>query len=260
MVSVTSSGRSSPESIQSPCPSVRAELRPSSCSSAISPTISSTTSSRVTTPAVPPYSSTTTPSCSPSSRSRSIRSSIGTDAGTRVAGTARSRARVEVRRGAGTPIACLTWTTPSIASKLLPITGKRERPLCRASSRMSAAESVESTVCIRTRGVMIAPAVRLPKSRARSTRSAVPRSRVPCEAERRTAEASSPGPREDASSSCGSMPSARTTTFAEPFRPRIGSAIAAVNGRCTRCTTAATARGRAMARFLGTISPSTMWK
>ena len=61
---------------------------------------------------------------------------------------------------------------------------------------------------MRTRGVMISPAVREPNSTDRSISSAVSGSRVPTDAERAISEASSVELRAERSSSCGSMPEA----------------------------------------------------
>jgi hypothetical protein len=69
---------------------------------------------------------------------------------------------------------------------------------------------------------MISPAVRDPNSTDRSISSAVSASRVPWSAERAISEASSVEERADRSSSCGSIPSARTIALAEPLRSRIG--------------------------------------
>ena len=65
VLSVSSSGRSTPGRCQDPSAARAADVRRRSCSSATSPTSSSTTSSSVTTPDVPPYSSTTTAICRP---------------------------------------------------------------------------------------------------------------------------------------------------------------------------------------------------
>ena len=70
---------------------------------------------------------------------------------------------------------------------------------------------------MRTRGVMISPAVRVPNSTDRSISSAVSTSRVPRSAERWMSEASSVELRAERSSSCGSMPRRRTNALAEPL-------------------------------------------
>ena len=78
---------------------------------------------------------------------------------------------------------------------------------------------------VRTRGVMISPAVRVPNSTERSISSAVSTSSVPRSADRWTSEASSVELRADRSSSCGSMPSRRTTALAESLSSRIGTRV-----------------------------------
>ncbi len=111
---------------------------------------------------------------------------------------------------------------------------------------------------MRTRGVMISPAVRVPNSTERSISSAVSGSRVPTSAERWISEASSVELRAERSSSCGSTPSLRTIALADPLSTRIGRRIAPVNGRIGSWVARAVAIGRAMARFLGTSSPNTI--
>ena len=96
------------------------------------------------------------------------------------------------------------------------------------------ARSVSSTVVVRTRGVMISPAVRVPNSTLRSISSAVSASRVPWTAERWTREASSSELRAERSSSWGSMPRRRTSALAEPLSTRIGHLLRAVKPRMKR--------------------------
>ena len=120
------------------------------------------------------------------------------------------------------------------------------------------ARSLVSRLMVRTRGVMISPAVRLPNSTERSISSAVSGSRVPSSAEREIREASSVDERAERSSSCGSIPSRRTIALAEPLSSRIGSRITAVNMRWKPWVARAVSIGRAIARFLGTSSANTM--
>ena len=61
-----------------------------------------------------------------------------------------------------------------------------------------------------------------------------------------------------ASSSVGSTPRSRTVALAEPFSMRMMCAVVAVNPRWKPATVRAVARGRAIARFLGTSSPTTI--
>ena len=115
--------------------------------------------------------------------------------------------------------------------------------------------SPSSTVVVRTRGVMISPAVRVPNSTERSTSSAVSASRVPWSADRCTSEASSCELRAERSSSCGSMPRRRTIALADPLSARMGPRVRAVKPRMKPWVLRAVWSGRAMAMFLGTISP-----
>ena len=78
--------------------------------------------------------------------------------------------------------------------------------MARAASSTAIARSLASRLMVRTRGVMISPAVRGPNSTERSISSAVSASRVPWSAERAISEASSVEERAERSSSCGSMP------------------------------------------------------
>ena len=130
--------------------------------------------------------------------------------------------------------------------------------MSRASSMIDQARSLVSRLIVRTRGVMISPAVRLPNSTDRSISSAVSGSRVPSSAEREISDASSVDDRAERSSSCGSMPSRRTIAFAEPLSSRIGRRITAVNIRWKPWVARAVSIGRAMARFLGTSSAKTI--
>ena len=104
-------------------------------------------------------------------------------------------------------------------------------PVWRASSITALARSLPRPVVVRTRGVMISPAVRVPNSTLRSISSAVSASRVPWSAERWISEASSSELRAERSSSCGSMPSRRTNALAEPLSTRIGHLVTAVKPR-----------------------------
>ena len=90
------------------------------------------------------------------------------------------------------------------------------------------ARSLASRLIVRTRGVMISPAVRWPNSTDRSISSAVSASRVPWSAERAISDASSVDERADRSSSCGSMPRARTIALAEPLSSLIGQVFTVV--------------------------------
>ena len=65
---------------------------------------------------------------------------------------------------------------------------------------------------------MISCALRSPKASARCSSVAVPRSSVPCSAERRTSDVSSSAERAEASSSCGSTPIRRRIAFAVPLK------------------------------------------
>ena len=162
--------------------------------------------------------------------------------------------RVVARSGTGSATACLTWTVPATASSASS-TGNRECPDCRARSMTWVARSPSSTLTVRTRGVMISPAVRVPNSTDRSISSAVSVSSVPCSAERWMSDASSAELLADRSSSCGSIPSRRTSALAEPLSTRIGTGFTEVKVRWKSWVARATCIGRAIARFLGTSSP-----
>ena len=138
------------------------------------------------------------------------------------------------------------------------MTGKRERPLCRAWRTTVVHGSAASTATIRTRGVMISPAVRSENATERCMSAAVAVSRVPWLAERPTSDTSSSGVRAERSSSCGSTPSRRTSALAEPLSSVIGPAIAAVKNRIGAWVARAVPSGRAIARFFGTSSPKTI--
>ena len=83
----------------------------------------------------------------------------------------------------------------------------------------------------------------------------MPRSSVPCSAERRTSEVSSSAERAEASSSCGSTPIRRRIAFAVPLKNRMIGPAAIVKPRWKRWTAFAVASGAAIARFFGTSSP-----
>ncbi len=205
-------------------------------------------------PANPPYSSITTASWKLSSRSSASNGSSRSESGTMIGRATRCLTRVVARSASGSATAFLTWTVPTTFSSASS-TGNRECPVARVSSRTTLARSLASRLCVRTRGVMISPAVRVPNSTDRSISSAVSTSRVPRSAERWMSEASSVELRADRSSSCGSTPRRRTAAFADPLSSRIGSRIAAVNPRWKRWVARATPIGLASARFFGTSSP-----
>ena len=165
-------------------------------------------------PAVPPYSSTTTASCSPDSRSR-VSSGVAAE---RLRhgrhGLGQLRSGTSAQRAAGTPNACLTWTTPTSASGSPSSTGKRENPVFCDCATSLATVSSASRDATRTRGVMRSSATRSVKRSERSSSVAVPSSRVPRSALARTSELSSPGERAERSSSAGSTPSLRTMALA----------------------------------------------
>ncbi len=128
----------------------------------------------------------------------------------------------------------------------------------RASSITASTGRSASSVRTRASGVITSTARRSPNSSDRCSSVAVATGRVPCIAERRTSEASSSAERADANSSVGSMPSRRTTAFAEPFSSATGAAIARVKPHWNACTERAVASGCAIARFFGTSSPKTI--
>ena len=173
-------------------------------------------------PAWSPYSSRTTASW-PSCRSRVSSGSSRSESGTTIGRVIRCLTRVVCRSAIGSATACLTCTVPTTVSSWSS-TGKRECPVSRASSMIDQARSLVSRLIVRTRGVMISPAVRLPNSTERSISSAVSGSSVPSSAEREMREASSVDERAERSSSCGSIPSRRTIALAEPLSSRIGQA------------------------------------
>ncbi len=109
-----------------------------------------------------------------------------------------------------------------------------------------------------TRGVIRSSAVSSPKRRERSTRVAVCSSIAPRRAELRTSETSSWGERAEASSSVGSIPNRRTIQLAVPLSPLIAQRNTAEKTVIGPAVARATARGLAMARFLGISSPSTI--
>ena len=172
-------------------------------------------------PAWPPYSSRTTAIWKPSARRSASSGSSRKESGTTIGLTMMCLIRVVVRSETGSATACLTCTVPTTMSSSSR-TGKRECPVLRAFSITAIARSVASRLVVRTRGVMISPAVRVPNSTERSISSAVSASRVPCSPECAIRLASSVELRADRSSSCGSIPSRRTKALAEPLSTRIG--------------------------------------
>ena len=90
------------------------------------------------------------------------------------------------------------------------------------------------------------------------TSSAVPSSRVPTSAERRTREASSCGVRAPDSSSWGVMPTVRSTRLAEPLSTMISGRVRTENTRTGTATTRAVRSGAEMPRNCGSSSPKTM--
>ena len=129
-------------------------------------------------PAWPPYSSRTTAIWKPSLRSSASSGSRRSESGTTIGLAMRCLTRVVARSGTGSATACLTCTVPTTLSSASS-TGNRECPVCRASSITAVARSFASRVVVRTRGVMISPAVRVPNSTDRSISSAVSASSVP---------------------------------------------------------------------------------
>ncbi len=157
--------------------------------------------------------------------------------------TMTSRTGVSSRSSSGTPTAFLMWITPTTSSLSAPSTGNREWPVRRVRVMTSLIGSSACTVRIRIRGVITSSAVRSPNSNERCTSVAVSCDRVPCSADRPTSENSSWAERAEASSSCGEMPSRRSTAFAVAFRKRISSPVARVNIRCGPCTALAVPSG-----------------
>ena len=182
--SSTSSGRSSPESDQEPSRRWRARAPSRSCSSAMSPTISSTTSSRVTMPAWPPYSSRTTAIWKPSSRSSASSGSSRSESGTTIGLTIRCLTRVVGRSCTRQRDGVLDVHGADDGVVVRRAPGSGSGRSARASSMTALARSLASRLMVRTRGVMISPAVRVPNSTERSISSAVSASRVPWSAER----------------------------------------------------------------------------
>ena len=113
--------------------------------------------------------------------------------------------------------------------------------MARASSMISCTLAVVGSMSTWRRAVITSEAVRSENSRVRATKLAVPASRVPRSAERRTIEDSSSGERAPDSSSFGSMPSPCSTALAVPFISTTSGFITAVN----------ISWGRAMARPTG---------
>ncbi|CAM5437583.1 hypothetical protein STENM36S_08983 [Streptomyces tendae] len=102
-------------------------------------------------------------------------------------------------------------------------------------------------------------AVSSPSDRVRTKRSAVSCSRAPARAECRARETSSPGVRAEASSSAGSMPSARTRRLATVLSAAITGWKSRAKACCGPATKRATWSGLDTAQFLGTSSPITIW-
>jgi hypothetical protein len=176
------------------------------------------------------------------------------ESGTTIGLTMRCLTRVVAARGTGSATACLTCTVPTTSSSSSS-TGNREWPvwpgqLDDRERTVGGLEAVHPHP-----GVMISPAVREPNSTERSISSAVSASRVPWSAERWISEASSAELRAERSSSCGSMPSRRTTALAEPLSSRIGRRIDRGEAALEALRGARVSSGLASARFLGTSSP-----
>ncbi len=133
----------------------------------------------------------------------------------------------------------------------------REAGLPRQSSTASAV-SCRSTVSIRTRGVITSAASRSANRNDRPSSAARSTSNVPSIADRRTSELNSSAVRAPESSSCGSMPRARTTTFAVWLRTSTNGLKIVVNPACSGTTIRATRTGTAMAKFFGTSSPKSI--
>ena len=145
------------------------------------------------------------------------------------------------------------------SSRLLFLTtGKREKPVRRASAMIADTGSSMFTVYTRTREVMTSRAVNSPKASERSSIRAVSWGKVPFSAERRTKLASSSAERAEANSSRGSRPKRRKIKVALPLKTMIGPRIISVNRRMIACTRRAVPNGIAMATYLGTNSPSTI--
>ena len=93
-------------------------------------------------------------------------------------------------------------------------------------------------------------------ARVRESRVAVPASRLPSLAERRTSEASSSAVRAPLSSSFGSTPIARRSVFAELLRKTIAGRNTVVKAHWNGMTSLAVCRGSESAKFFGTSSPT----
>ncbi|BAS17301.1 hypothetical protein AHiyo8_56040 [Arthrobacter sp. Hiyo8] len=102
---------------------------------------------------------------------------------------------------------------------------------------------------------MTSAAVRAEKFRVRATKLAVPASRVPSSAERRTREASSEGERAPEISSLASSPTRLSTLFEKPLSTMIAGLNTAVNISCGRASARPSGNAKARAMFLGTSSP-----
>ena len=105
---------------------------------------------------------------------------------------------------------------------------------------------------------MTSAAVRSEKLSVRATKVAVPLSRVPMAAERRTREAHSDGERAPEISSLASIPNRCNTLLEKPFKTVMAGLKMAVNSNCGRAKSLPISRGLAMAMFLGTSSPISM--
>ncbi len=131
--------------------------------------------------------------------------------------------------------------------------------MARVRLRTSAAVASHWRALTFTRGVMTCSAVRPPRDRVRTKRSAVSCSRAPARAECRARETSSPGVRTESSSSVGSTPRSRTSRLATRLSRAITGRKRAEKRRCGVATKRATWSGRETAQFLGTSSPTTIW-
>ena len=115
-----------------------------------------------------------------------------------------------------------------------------------------------SMVSTRMRGVMTSAAVRPENLRVRAMKLAVPASRVPIAAERRTREASSAGVRAPEISSLASRPKMLSTLLEKPLSTTMAGLKIAVKISCGRARALPTWNDSAMAMFFGTSSPISM--
>ncbi|MCB5281765.1 hypothetical protein BJQ89_01516 [Arthrobacter sp. ES1] len=162
------------------------------------------------------------------------------------------------RRSAGTAMAFLMCTTPRMSSDDSPIIGNREYPVRRAASTMSETGWWPSIVSILMRGVITSAAVRPENLSVRSMKLAVPASRVPIAAERRTREASSAGVRAPEISSLASRPKIFRTLLEKPLSTTMAGLKIAVKISCGRASALPTWKDSAIAIFFGTSSPISM--